>query len=611
MIEHRRIELLAPARDAECGIEAVKHGADAVYIGAPKFGARAAAGNSIEDIARLTRFAHIYGVRIYVALNVILRDEELEEVRRLVEQLYSIGVDALIIQDMALLEMDLPPIPLHASTQMDNRTIDKVTFLSKVGFEQVVLARELSITEIRRIHEACPQVSLEAFVHGALCVSYGGQCYASEVCFGRSANRGECAQFCRLAFDMVDTDGKVIRRDKHLLSLKDMNRSERLEAMLDAGISSLKIEGRLKDVSYVKNVTAYYRQQLDSIFLRRTEYSRTSSGSSTCSFHPQLEKSFNRGFTSYFLDKREEDIFSPDTPKSIGEPMGVVKNSTDSYITVAGVKPFHNGDGLCYIDEQHHLQGFRINRVDANRLYIQGARLPFIKPHTPLYRNYDHEFEHLLASESAARKLDVDICFYETTHGFAVTMTDEDGNNATLPLDILFEEARSPQDERIENELRKLGNTPFTVRTVEVKMSRQWFVPISSISDLRRRLVDELLRVRLICYSQKLMLRKDVECSYPLPQLTYLGNVMNKEAESFYHKHGVTQIQPAVEKQKPDYPLPIMFSRHCLRYSMGWCPRAAKEKSPYREPYYLLLPDGKRFQLEFDCRQCIMKVIAL
>lgn len=611
MIEHRRIELLAPARDAECGIEAVKHGADAVYIGAPKFGARAAAGNSIEDIARLTHFAHIYGARIYVTLNVILRDEELEEVCRLVEQLYNIGVDALIIQDTALLEMDLPPIPLHASTQMDNRTTDKVSFLADVGFGQVVLARELSITDIKRIHEACPQVLLEAFVHGALCVSYSGQCYASEACFGRSANRGECAQFCRLAFDMVDADGKVIKRGKHLLSLKDMNRSERLEAMLDAGISSLKIEGRLKDVSYVKNVTAYYRQQLDSIFLRRSEYSRASSGSSTYSFQPQLEKSFNRGFTSYFLDKREEDIFSPDTPKSIGEPMGVVKNSTDSYITVAGVKPFHNGDGLCYIDEQHHLQGFRVNRVDTNRLYIQGVRLPFIKPHTPIYRNYDHEFEHLLASESAVRKLDVDICFYETAHGFAVTMTDEDGNNATLPLDMLFEEARSPQHERIENELRKLGNTPFVVRSVEVKMSHQWFVPISSVSDLRRRLVDELLRVRLICYNQQLMMHKPIERSYPLSQLTYLGNVMNKEAESFYRKHGVTQIQAAVEKQKPVYPLPIMFCRHCLRYSMGWCPRVAKEESPYREPYYLLLPDGKRFQLEFDCRQCIMKVIAL
>ena len=291
--------------------------------------------------------------------------------------------------------------------------------------------------------------------------------------------------------------------------------------------------------------------------------------------------------------------------------MGVVKNSTDSYITVAGLKPFHNGDGLCYIDEQHHLQGFRVNRADTNRLYIQGDRLPFIKPHTPLYRNYDHEFEHLLTSESSVRKLDVDICFYETTHGFAVTMTDEDGNHATLPLDIDFEEARRPQDERIENELRKLGNTPFTVRSVEVKMSRQWFVPVSSISDLRRRLVDELLRVRLICYRPKLMLHKYIERSYPLSELTYLGNVMNNEAENFYHKHGVTQIQAAVEKQKPAYPLPIMFCRHCLRYSMGWCPRVAKEKSPYREPYYLLLPDGKRFQLEFDCRQCVMKVIAL
>ncbi len=607
----RRIELLAPARNADCGIEAVKHGADAVYIGAPKFGARAAACNSLEDIARLVSFAHLYGVKIYVTLNVILRDDELEDARQLICHLYNIGVDALIVQDMALLQMELPPIALHASTQMDNRTTDKVSFLADVGFSQVVLARELSLDEISTIHTACPAVPLEAFCHGALCVSYSGQCYASEVCFGRSANRGECAQFCRLAFDMTDADGQVIQKGKHLLSLKDMNRSDRLEAMLDAGISSLKIEGRLKDVAYVKNVTAYYRKQLDKIFARRPEYARASSGRSTYTFTPQLDKSFNRGFTHYFLEGRGEDIYSPYTPKSIGEAVGVVKNTGDTYITVAGIHSFHNGDGICYFDDQHRLHGFRVNKVENNRLYMQGGHVPFIKPHTPLYRNNDQEFERLLSTESATRKIDVDILFYDTQHGFAATMTDDDGNHVTLPLDMPMEEARRPQRERIIDEFGKLGNTSFAIHHVEIEMQHEWFIPISAIADLRRRLVDELIRTRRIGYRSEIRHVKTSHLPYPADSLSYLGNVMNSKAESFYLQHGVHSVAPALEKQQPEHPLPIMFCRHCLRYSMGWCPRQTKEKSPYREPYYLNLPDGKRFQLEFDCKNCQMKVLAL
>lgn len=611
MIQPRRIELLSPARNAEIGIEAVKHGADAVYIGAPKFGARAAAGNSIEDIARLVNFAHLYGVKIYVTLNVILYDEELEEVRRSVQQLYQIGVDALIVQDMALLNMDLPPIPLHASTQMDNRTVERVKFLSDIGFKQVVLARELSLQEISHIHTACPEVTLEAFVHGALCVSYSGQCYASQVCFDRSANRGECAQFCRLAFDMSDADGQIIQRAKHLLSLKDMNRSDYLEGMLDAGITSLKIEGRLKDASYVKNVTAFYRRKLDSIFKRRSEYIRASTGQSVYTFTPQLEKSFNRGFTSYFLNGRGENIFSPYTPKSIGEPIGEVKNSGDNYLTVAGVKTFHNGDGICYFDTQNRLQGFRVNKVEANRLYMQSAHIPFIKPHTPLYRNYDQEFEKSLASESAVRSIGVTILFYETSHGFAATITDENGYSATLPLDRPKEMARQPQQKRIKEELNKLGNTPFSAHQIDINITAEWFIPISEVAELRRRLVTELMRVRNITYHIEPMRKAESHCPYPVSQLSYLGNVLNREAETFYLQHGVKHIAPALEEQQPKSPLPIMFCRHCLRYSLGWCPRQNKEKSPYREPYYLSLPDGRRFQLEFDCHHCQMNVIAL
>ena len=338
MIKQRKIELLAPAKNLECGIEAINHGADAVYIGAPKFGARAAAVNSLDDIAALVEHAHLYNARIYVTVNTILREEELKETEEMIGELYRIGVDALIVQDMAITQLNLPPIPLHASTQMDNRTADKVKFLADTGFRQVVLARELSLREISKIHEACPDTALEVFVHGALCVSYSGQCYVSQACFGRSANRGECAQFCRLPFSLVDADGKTIVKDKHLLSLKDLNQSEELEALLDAGVTSLKIEGRLKDVSYVKNVTAAYRQKLDTIFSRRKEYVRASSGSCRFEFKPQLDKSFSRGFTHYFLKGRSKDIFSFDTPKSLGEEMGTMKEVRGNYLTVAGLK---------------------------------------------------------------------------------------------------------------------------------------------------------------------------------------------------------------------------------------------------------------------------------
>lgn len=406
MSRQRKIELLAPAKNLECGIEAVNHGADAVYIGAPRFGARAAAINSLEDIAALVKYAHLYNVRIYVTVNTILKEEELVETERMINELYRVGVDALIVQDMGITRLNLPPIPLHASTQMDNRTPEKVRFLSDAGFRQIVLARELSLQEIRTIHEACPETQLEVFVHGALCVSYSGQCYVSQACFGRSANRGECAQFCRLPFNLIDADGKTIVRDKHLLSLKDLNQSEVLEDLLDAGATSLKIEGRLKDVSYVKNVTAAYRQKLDAIFARRKEYVRASSGACHFDFKPQLDKSFSRGFTNYFLQGRRQDIASFDTPKSLGEEMGTLKEQRGNYLTVAGVKPFHNGDGVCFLDEQNGLQGFRINRVDGNKLYPAGE-VPHIKPRTRLYRNFDQDFERILVRKSSERKLAV------------------------------------------------------------------------------------------------------------------------------------------------------------------------------------------------------------
>ena len=604
----RKIELLAPAKNLECGLEAINHGADAVYIGAPNFGARSAAGNSLDDIQTLVKHAHLYNARIYVTVNTILKEEELLETEKMIWELYGMGVDALIVQDMGITGLNLPPIPLHASTQTDNRTSDKVKFLANAGFRQVVLARELSLKEIDRIHRENPDVALEAFVHGALCVSYSGQCYVSEACFGRSANRGECAQFCRLSFNMVDADNQVMVSNKHLLSLKDMNQSNQLEALIDAGVSSFKIEGRLKDVSYVKNVTAAYRQKLDEILNRRPDLIKASSGTCYFDFKPQLDKSFSRGFTHYFVNGRDRDIASFDTPKSLGEEMGTVKEIRGNYLTVAGLKSFNNGDGVCYLDEKGTLQGFRINRVDGNKLFLQ--EMPEIKQRTVLYRNYDQEFEKILSRESAKRKIAVELLLEDHVFGFSLTLTDEDRNLVTLALPRDKELARSPQTKNLEEQLAKLGNTPFEAIKVEVRFSDNWFIPVSALADLRRKAVDELLTLRSINYKREVSVWKSTSHAYPQTELTYLGNVMNSKAHSFYAAHGVKNIAPAFEKQ-PVEDAVLMFCKHCLRFSMGWCPVHQKGRSPYKEPYYLVSSDGKRFRLSFDCKNCQMKVSAV
>ena len=562
MIKQRKIELLAPAKNLECGIAAIDHGADAVYIGAPKFGARAAAVNSLEDIAALVEYAHLYNARIYVTVNTILKDEELQETEKMIWALFRAGVDALIVQDMG----------------------------------------------ISKIHEACPDVPLEIFVHGALCVSYSGQCYVSQACFGRSANRGECAQFCRLPFSLVDAEGRVIVKDKHLLSLKDLNQSDELEALLDAGASSFKIEGRLKDVSYVKNVTAAYRRKLDAIFARRKEYARASSGSCRYAFNPQLDKSFSRGFTHYYLHGRTKDVFSFDTPKSLGEEMGTMKEARGNYLTVAGLKSFNNGDGVCYIDEQGRLQGFRINRVEGNKLYPQ--EMPRIKPRTVLYRNFDQEFEKILARKSSERRIAVSVRLTDTPFGFALTLTDEDDNSVTLSLAREKEPARTPQEENLKTQLAKFGNTPFEAVRIDIDFAGNWFLPASVLADFRRQAVEKLISARRINYRRELFVLKPTAHAFPQSTLTYLGNVMNAQAVSFYTGHGVASIAPAFERAPAEKAV-LMFCKHCLRYSMGWCPVHQRERSPYREPYYLVSTDGKRFRLEFDCKNCQMKVNAV
>lgn len=605
------IELLAPARDIESGIEAIKHGADAVYIGAPRFGARQAVGNSVSDIATLTTFAHKFFAKVYVTINTILDDSELEDAENLINELYSAGVDAILVQDTAILKMNLPPIALHASTQMDIRTIDKVRFLSDNGFSRVVLARELSLDEILRIHEACPDVELECFVHGALCVSYSGQCYASQNCFSRSANRGECAQFCRLPFDLIDSDGKVIKHDKHLLSLKDMKRIDYLQEMMDAGVVSFKIEGRLKDTSYVKNVTACYNHRLEGILKRRKDFMRSSSGRSSYNFEPVLEKSFNRGFTDYFLHGRSSDIFSFNTPKSIGEPMGLVKDCGNGWAIVSGVKSFHNGDGLCFFNEVGQLEGYRVNKVENGRIsfFVEGQSVPprLIKG-MQTYRNFDQEMDKLLSKESAVRKIHVDILLEDTSNGFVIRMTDEDGLQASVETMFNKEKAQSSQNQNIKNQLLKLGGSIFESDDVTINMKDDWFIPSSILSDMRRRVVDSLTRLREEEYLRLERKLSKPGSVYPIRQLTYLGNVMNAQARTFYQDHGVTSVNDAFEKT-PVTGVPIMFCKHCLKYAFGWCPKYQKEKSPYNEPYSLITNDGRKFELRFDCRNCQMEVI--
>ena len=601
----RKIELLAPAKDYETGISAINHGADAVYIGASQFGARQAAGNSVDDIARLVEYAHIFGVKVYITLNTIIYDDEVQTVEQLVKDLYAVGVDALIVQDTGIAGMDIPPIPLHASTQMDNRTVEKVKFLADVGFPRVVLARELSLEQIKEIHNAVPETELEVFVHGALCVSYSGQCYASQHCYGRSANRGACAQFCRLAFDLIDSDGKVIERDRHLLSLKDMNRSAYIEEMLDAGVTSFKIEGRLKDASYVKNITAYYRAELDSIFTRRKEFERASHGKCYPQFTPAPEKSFNRGFTDYMLHGSKDGMTSFESPKSKGEYIGCVKFVSRNYFTIIGGS-FNNGDGACFIGEDGKLHGFRINRVEGNRIYPQ--TMPQIESGDELFRNYDCDFERQLARPDAPRRVAISLRFSDTLFGFGLQATDESGAEHCVEFPFKKEVARSSQRENIITQLGKWGNTPFEVSNIDVQLENDWFVPSSLLSEMRRTLCELILKNRRTSTKRCDMRLNDNDINYITTALDYKGNVSNRYAQLFYKKHNVTDVQPAFELGGKENAT-LMFCKHCIKYSLGWCTKSGKA-SPYKEPFYIVSGDGRRFRLAFDCKECVMKVVA-
>ncbi len=603
ILSPKKIELLAPAKDLECGIEAINHGADAVYIGAPKFSARASAGNSIDDIRKLAAYAHLYSAKVYVALNTILKDEELKEAEQTIWGLYHSGVDAVIIQDMGILEMNLPPVAIHASTQADNRDPEKIKFLEKAGFSQIVLARELSLQQIKDIADKVT-VPLEVFVHGALCVSYSGQCYISQAMCGRSANRGECAQYCRLPYTLQDAKGRTIVSNKHLLSLKDLNLSDSLEQLLDAGASSLKIEGRLKDISYVKNVTAYYRKKLDEIFARRPEYVPASAGKCTFSFIPDPAKSFNRGFTSYFLNGRQENIISEDTPKSIGELVGKVKDVEKNFLTITRKVELNNGDGLCFLNEKGEFQGFRVNRVEGNKVFP--AEMPRITLHTLLYRNFNQSFEKQLSKKSSDRKIPLSITLEENNFGFTLSGETGDNCSASIAIPLTKELANKEQRQVIEQHLSKFGNTIFEVENISVDFGRNYFIPASVLSEMRRQLTEKLLIVRKIRYKQSY--RHIVPNDYPYPEksLSYTGNVSNVKARDFYRRHGVQQIDEAFELKKTEDAI-LMFSKHCLRYALGYCPHYQKGKAPLPEPL-TLLNNHYKLKLEFDCKKCEMKL---
>ncbi len=600
------LELLAPARNLECGKAAIDHGADAVYIGASRFGARAAAGNPVDDIAELCRYAHLFGARIYVTVNTIVYDEELEQTRLLLSELKAARVDAILVQDMAVRQMALDiGLAVHASTQTDNRSAGKVRWLRELGFSRVVLARELSVAELSQIHQDVPDVELEVFVHGALCVSYSGLCYASQHCFHRSANRGECAQFCRMKFDLIDADGHIIEHDRYLLSLKDMCQIDNLERLAEAGATSFKIEGRLKDVSYVKNVTAAYSERLNQIIRRYPDrYERASRGKVSYTFQPDLRKTFNRGYTTYFADGRQSNIASFDTPKAMGEFVGTVKELRGLSFNVAGTARFANGDGLCFVNDQKELEGFRVNRVEGNRLFP--LKMPRgLRPGLRLYRNNDQEMERLLSRPSAERKVEVTMLLEPTPDGYALTM---DGTTVSIVCE--HQTAEKPQRENIIRQLTKLGGTPYVCSHVELSPDFNYFIPSSQLAELRRLAVNELITQSVLrtVSSPKPISSGSTRAGDVSQGPLYLYNVSNRLARAFYAAQGV-ETTDAFELREPKSAL-LMQCRHCIRYALGYCVKHGGRRPQWREPLVLRLGDGRRFPLEFDCRKCQMNVLA-
>lgn len=618
------LELLAPARDADVGIEAVNHGADAVYIGGPSFGARDKAGNALADIERLARHAHRWNARVFVTLNTILRDDELEDARRLAWDVWRAGADALIVQDMGLLELDLPPIQLHASTQTDIRTPEKARFLQDAGFSQLVLARELTLADIEAVAAAAPGVVLEFFVHGALCVAYSGQCYISHAHTGRSANRGSCSQECRLPYTVTDAQGRIVAHEKHVLSLKDNDQGANLPALVAAGVRSFKIEGRYKDMGTVKNVTAHYRQLLDRLLDERPDLRAASSGRCRYTFTPDPARSFNRGATDYFVNGRQPDIGAFDTPKHAGIEIGHVTRVGKDHFDVAladASAALNNGDALTWWDRQGELQGVPVNVATP-----LGGRTWRVQPNAPIEtlkdlrrdaaisRNRDMAWDRLLEKKSAERLIPVDLRFEASGQGFVLQLVDADGHYAHA--EVVHEHQRPKDAARNEATLRenlaRLGGTIFEARGVDIVAP--WFVPASVANALRRDAVAALEEARAAAFEPlPRATPKEPPAPYPEDTLSYLANVHNTKAAAFYARHGVKVIEAAYESHERSDEVSLMITRHCVRWSLSLCPKQAKGvigvQGTVRAEPLTLVSGGERLTLRFDCKPCEMHVV--
>ena len=612
-----QLELLSPAKNLEQGREAINHGADAVYIGAPAFGARTAAGNSIEDIESLARYAHLYHAKVFATVNTLLFDNEIDDAVALLYQLYNAGVDAAIIQDLGLVECDLPPIELHASTQTHNASIERIQFLEKVGFSRIILARETSLQQMEEIRQHI-HADLEAFVQGALCVSYSGQCYMSQYLNNRSGNRGCCSQPCRSAYDLYNEQGMLLRHNEHLLSLKDFSAAQHLRQMIDAGITSFKIEGRLKDLGYVKNVTAYYRQLLDSL-MEGSEYTPSSSGHCEFHFTPDLEKTFNRGFTDYFLERRQP-MATLSTQKSIGKRIGTAKRIERNCITVDSQEPLSSGDGLCFMNPHGTWEGFLINRVERNTIYPN--HLPAtIQVGTTLWRNNDQAFERLLQSNTSSRKIDLQMALCDTDDGLCLQLTDSDGCQASATIACLKELAQNPDKalEQTRRQLSKLGETIFHATQINIIYPQPYFLPASTLNELRRQAVARLLEVRIAHHlshrgtSPTLCERRQNTTPYFEPTVDYRANVINERCRQFYLRHGANTTEYGLEKSLNYQGKALMTTKYCLRYELGCCLKTDWRKwqvdnpGAYQGDLYLQNAHNQ-FALTFDCPHCQMLI---
>ncbi|MBI3123492.1 MAG: U32 family peptidase [Ignavibacteriales bacterium] len=597
-----KLELLSPAKNLETGIAAIDCGADAVYIGAPSFGAREAAGNSIEDIEKLVSYAHKFWAKVFITVNTIIFDDELEEVRQLITSLYDIGADAVIFQDMAILEMELPPIPLYASTQTHNYELERIKLLDELGIKRIILARELTIEEIKNIKKEV-SAELEFFIHGALCVSLSGQCYMSHELSGRSANRGECAQNCRLPYSLVDANNNVLVANKHLLSLRDLNLSSYLNDLVDAGITSFKIEGRLKDVSYVKNITAFYRQQLDDIIKNNPQHEKASSGYSIIPFEPDPEKTFNRGFTSYFVNDRGDDVSSHDSPKSKGKYLGKVTSVAKDGFLIGTTDKIVNGDGICFCDDAGVLLGMSVNKVEGQKIFTK--ELLGIKTGTKIYRNFDFAFDKELGKE-CRRKINVEIIFKELAGGFSIYAVDEDGIALTKEFSVAKEPASNSAQalETLKKQLFKSGGTIFNVAGVNIETISAFFFPVKVINEWRREILDLLEQERIESYRRETFEKK--LSTSKVGNLDYKANVVNQLSQQFYHKLGAESIEPGFELQKDFSGKTVMTCKYCIKDELGLCPFDTDKK--VAEPLHLVNGNTK-YRLVFNCKDCLMEII--